>query len=394
MIGTDSIAARAALALALALGAGCASQRAREEPPLPFHVAVIPFTADEVRDPGAPAGGEHRGFRLALDPDLVSKAVVAGLDGSCFSRATLIDYPKDVSREAFESLSASERDAYWVRACEAAGADLVLECELAYSPKLHSGHNEKFWMNLPLFLLGGPACYFVDDVSYQGDAHLYGSLFDLNAIRADHATLEDGRAQILRLESRFQDTSLDFMDRAGGNVGLFAASILVPAGLLSHESGSAERKVSAAVSADLARGLARSVRDGAHEILVADRLAGFHLDPRSSVEIRGHLLHFRGEAVLRRNEQERMESYSIRLGSHTASGEFGDAAPDPADTTRRARDLRFPFEADVELDPTARSLEIQLVAAGASPGVRTFTILLPELQGRGTADGTVSSERP
>ena len=68
--------------------------------------------------------------------------------------------------------------------------------------------------NLPLFLLGGPACYFVDDVSYHGEARLSGQVFDLNAIRAEHATLEDGRAQLLHVESRFQEATLDFLDRA------------------------------------------------------------------------------------------------------------------------------------------------------------------------------------
>ena len=360
----------------LLLACGCASQRSQEQPRLPFHVAVIPLTAESQRVIPAPAGKGHGEFVLALDSARVSNAVASNLAGSCFTSATLLPYPEGVTAEEFEQRSTAQRDAYWVKTAESAGADLLLECDLRYAPVVQSRSNEKFWTNLPLFLLGGPACYFVDDVSYHGEAQLSGQVFDLNAIRAEHATLEDGRAQLLHVESRFQEASLDFLDRAGGNVGLFAASILVPAGLLSHESRTAETKLADEVADDLARGLSRAVRDGSSDILVANRLTGFHLDSNYTLEVRGNLLHFRGEAVLRRGDLERMESYSLHLGPHTTSGEFGDGTPDPDLSTRRAHYVRYPFEADIPLDATADHLAIQLTAGGPNPGVRTFTMSL------------------
>src|SRR5262249_29400321 len=211
----------------------------------------------------------------------------------------------------------------------------VLECELSYAPTLQCHSNEKFWLNLPLFLLGGPACYFVDDVSYVGEAQLNGNLFDLSAIRGDHATLEDGRAQVLHVESRFQETTLDFLHRADGNVGAFAASVVVPAGFLSRENQSAGHKIALEIAAELSRGLARAVRGGSHEILVADRLAGFHLDPHYSLDLRNDVVRFQGEVVLRRAEEERMDTYSVHLGRNTVAGEFEGGVPDRADSSRR-----------------------------------------------------------
>ncbi len=367
-----------------ALFAGCASPQARREPPLPFHVAVIPIAAEKASAPidqarpdqARPDQARPKEFQLALDSARASKAVVRTLDGDCFARATLLPYPAGVTPAEFEAKPASERDAHWVRASQEAGADLVLECDLRYSPALKSKSNEKFWMNLPLFLLGGPACYFVDDVSYVGEARLDGNLYDLSAILADHATLEDRRAQVVHLESRFQEATLDFIDRSNGSVGLYAASILVPAGLLSHEGAGAEEKVAGAVAQELAQGLAQSVRDESREIVVADRLTGFHLDPGYRLEVRKNAVHFEGEAVIRRAEQERMESYVVVVGKQRVAGEFGSGTPDRMNSTRHAKFVRFPFRADVPLEAGADRIVVELTSAGANPGTRTFTIPL------------------
>lgn len=384
-----------ALLLLGAFLAGCTAERTRPQDPLPFHVALVPFPQDSVRVQAPAEGKENHSLVLALDSGLVSKSVAANLDGTCFARATVLPYPDGVAPEEFEQWPLAQRDAYWVKTAENGGADLVLECELNYGQTLECHTNEKFWLNLPLFLLGGPACYFVDDVSYVGEARLNGNLFDLSAIRGDRATLEDGRAQILHVESRFQEASLDFLDRAGGNVGAFAASIVVPAGFLSRENPNAEHKLALAVANELSRGLARAVREGSHEVLVADRLAGFHLDPHYSLDLRDAKVRFQGEVVLRRAEQERMDSYSARLGRSTTSGEFGSGIPDRKDSSRRARYLRFPLRVELPFDTTSDHLTLQLTAGGANPGVRTFTIPLPNDWGREpSARGTVGSISP
>jgi hypothetical protein len=386
--------ARIALLL-LGVLAGCAADRIRPQDPLPFHVALVPFSQESVRVQASAEGKESHSLVLALDSAVVSQAVAANLDGACFARATVLPYPDGVAVEEFEQWPLAQRDAYWVKAAGDLGADLVLECELSYAAKLECRTNEKFWLNLPLFLLGGPACYFVDDVSYVGEARVNGNLFDLSAIRGDRATLEDGRAQILHVESRFQETSLDFLDRAGGNVGSFAASIVVPAGFLSRENPNAEHKLALAVSDQLSHGLARAVREGSREVLVADRLAGFHLDPHYSLDRREDKVRFQGEVVLRRTEQERMDGFSARLGGSTASGEFGPGIPDRTDGSRRARYLRFPFRVELPYDASSDHLTLQLAAGGANPGVRTFTIPLPsEWKGEPPTRGTVSSVSP
>jgi len=150
----------------------------------------------------------------------------------------------------------------------------------------------------------------------------------------------------------------------------------VPAGFLSHESAGAEAKVAGAVAGELAKGLARAVRDESREIVVADRLTGFHLDPGYRIEVRKDKVHFEGEAVIRRGEQERMESYSILVGRKRVAGEFGSGMPDRMNSTRHAKFLRFPFQADVPLGAGADRLVVELTSAGANPGTRTFTIPL------------------
>jgi len=373
----------------LGLFAGCASQGERPEPPLPFHVAVVPLASGSLQAPKAESGRVEEDLSLSLDAASVSREITASLEGKCFARATLLPYPAGLTAEEFENRTNAERNAHWVEASAAAGADLLLECDLRYAPAIASDHNEKFWMNLPLFLLGGPACYFVNDVSYVGEARLDGNVLDLNAVRARLATLDDGRAHLLHVESRFQEATLDFLDRAGGNVGLYGLSILVPAGFLSHESSSAEERLSEEVASHLARGLARAMREGSSEILVAGRLAGFHLDPKYTVEIRDGAVHFQGEAVLSRGDRERMESYAVQLGQQTTSGEFGEGTLDSAMSTRRNQYLRYPFSADFSLEPGADHLAIQLTGGGPNPAVRTFTIALADREP--DRDATVAS---
>lgn len=395
-----SVLGLASLLLLAPLGAGCAGAGAKREPPLPFHVAVIPIAAEKAGSmqpeaaqndaKTAPPKDDAKVFHLALDSARASQAVVKALEADGFARATLLHYPPGISPAEFEAKPAAERDTHWVLEAKRVGADLVLECDLRYSPSLKSGSNEKFWLNLPLFLLGGPACYFVDDVSYKGEARLDGNLYDLNAIVADHATLEDRRAQVAHLESRFDEARLDFLDRADGNVGLFAASILVPAGFLSHESAGAEEKIADAVAAKLAQGLDRAVHDEAREIVVADRLTGFHLDPKYRVEMRGRAVHFEGEAVIRRAEQERMDSFTVTVGAKRTTGEFGPGSLDRMNSTRHEQYVRFPFQADVPLEKGADRIVVELTSAGANPGTRTFTIPLSAVKTGGDEDAKAS----
>ena len=365
--------AHAVMAAIAVIATSCAGPRTPTEPALPFHVAVIPFEVGALEEAEAATDGD---VALALDPGEVSRVATDVLGRGCFARTTLLRPPAGMNADEFGRLPRHERDAHWMAQMRAVGADLLLEAELSWSPRVRSECNEKFWTNLPLFLLGGPACYFVDDVAYRGRARLSGDFHDVRALLEDRATLEDGRARLLHVDARFQEVSLDFLDRAGGNVGSYATSIVVPAGLLSHESRSAEAKLVSVASEDLARGFARAVREGAREILVADDLAGFHLDPRYELEIRGDRVFFRGEAVLRRGDLERMDSYSIRVGDREVTGEFADGVPDAENSTRRARYLRYPFEAVVPLESGADHATIELVAGGQGASVRTFTIAI------------------
>jgi hypothetical protein len=365
------------LLLTLGLG-GCAGVASRRGTTLPFHVAVIPLTARSLHvDPVPGTAPESERFGLELDAAAISSSVASSLTGTCFSRVSLLSLPDGVGAAEFDSWSTAERDAHWARAAEDRGADVVLECDVRYSPAVRDERNGKFWLNLPLFLLGGPACWFVDDVSYVVDASLQANLYDVNAIRSGRATFQDGRAELLHVESHADEATMDFIDRAGGQVGWYAASVVVPAGFLHRESENAEHKVAGEVASVLAADFARAVREGSRELLVADHLTGFHLDPEYSIDLAGGRIRFRGTAILRRGDIERMESFTVRAGTEAVTREFETGEPDRRISTMRTRYVRYPFGVDLPDDPRVDRLVVELSAGGQSPAARTFTIPLP-----------------
>lgn len=368
-----SAALRAGLLVALGL-AGCGTTRKLAHAPLPFHVAVLPIA---VHSTATGSNGAEAGLRLELDPARLASTLATELDGRGFARATVLALPEELTAEALANLSDGERDALWIAAAERAGTDLVLECELSFAPEVRGSINEKFWLNLPLFLLGGPFCYFVDDRSYRADARLRGSVYELQAMFSERASLQDGRARLGQAEVRFESADFDFVDRAGGNVGSYAASVLVPSGLLARETERITALLGERVTADLARELARELVRQERELLEGERVATFHLEPAVQFErVRGRI-DARGTVVLRCVDTDHLDELRLRAGTVEVSGEFGASEAAAELSTRRDRFVRIPFHADLADDGRASFAQIVLVGGGPIPSTRTFTLPLP-----------------
>lgn len=365
--------------LALAIGALCSSSCASVDREVadaqPFHVAVIPMSeATRLPDPDGSEGSE---IALALDTAVVGRAVQDAIDGTCFARASLLAPPDDVPAEEFAAWDVARRDAYWLARAQEVDADLVLECDLAFATKVAGTKNEKFWLNLPLFLLGGPACYFVGDRTYRGEARLRASLYELHAIADERATFSDARSRLVQVESRFRDESLDFIDRADG-VGQYAASLVVPAGLLARDGEGVEENLTELVGRSLADGLARELALQRREVSAADRVAPFRLEPDVRVGAAGDVIEVRASVLLEQGDVDRMDDFVVRSGPAAVRGEFGEGVLDADLSTRRERVLRYELSARLPRSSAGPYLNVAIAGGGRARVVRSFTIPLDE----------------
>jgi hypothetical protein len=363
---------RFAILLALVAFASCASQSRRDETVLPFHVALVPIQAATVSAPADETAPED-GLKLAIDPTTLSTQLQTVLESTCFARVTLLAPPTGSESEEFASWPPEKRKAYWLAASANAGADLLLESELRAAPQLRGATNEKFWLNLPLFLVGGPCCYFMGDNSYNGEARLDAWLYDLRPIADAHASLSDGRSELAHVQSRFRGADLDFIDRAGGNIGSYAASILVPAGLLARNSESVEQCVAKHAIDELSQGLMRELRGESEHVLIGEKISSFHVAPESTLSRDGNALRFHGAVLLRTGEIQRMDTWRLEADGQKIEGEFGAGTIDRELTTARGRYLRYALDIRLPTPTSTREAKLTLVGGGRDVSVRTFT---------------------
>ncbi|MEC8653220.1 MAG: hypothetical protein VXY92_11745, partial [Planctomycetota bacterium] len=141
-----------------ALLAGCASQSSNVER-LPFHVAIAPPVvrvdaqmASQQRD------GDATELSLAIDAEKVAEQLAQSMSATFMQVTTLA-----------ADAAASKSTRGWAQKARGVGADMLLLPKLTYSPTVHSSLNDRFWLNLPLFAIGGPLNWFVADRSYYCD---------------------------------------------------------------------------------------------------------------------------------------------------------------------------------------------------------------------------------
>lgn len=373
---------------------GCASTGGPTGGALPFKVAVIPFTSatptDAVGADGAPAPADGAAIEPHFDPALLTAAVRDALRDR-FADAVVLPFPAGTPLDAFQRLPRAEQDAWWRRACAAVDADLVVECDVKVPRRVAYGANEAFWLNLPLFLIGGPFCWFVDDTTYRGEARLEAVFHQVLPIVGGRATLADGDAEVARFEVRFDEVRFDFLDRAEP-LG-YALSFVVPPGLLERNNHHVEEHFATAVGAGLASGLARRVDESAGTILASEGLADFYLLRDVKAFARGGEVVVSGAVEVRSDSATDLRGCVVRCGESAVDGTLAEAQPDPVLSSERDPRSRIAFTATLPREEGADRVRIEVTQGGRDPIGRTFTVPIVAAPAGGIApSGAAASE--
>jgi hypothetical protein len=358
-----------ALAALLALAAACRSNSPIPEGvPLPFHVALIPTeihdTSVLTATPSEPVYPElapqrvEDDMRLELGSKEVSQVLQREL-GRAFVRTTLLELPDPTQ---LATLGPLERERYWQAEARKAGADLMVRSRLILDPEIEGDRNEKFWLNVSLWLmLGGPFCWFVSDRSYEFSARLQAEVFDTSE---GHESLADYALLPIPLYAEYQGVDMTLIDRAD-DVGDYALSIIVPAGLLARETEDVEQVLEQHLPQELGRELARKVFAERSQFEQNLALGAFKLEAQAAslepgaegrIRVRVPVQELGGASALHR--------YELAAGDTVlASRNFQNA------TTGDGRRL---IEEEMALPPGAEYLTVRVVDADLN--TRSYTL--------------------
>ena len=363
-------------ALALLAPVACAGLGGGASGTLPFKVAVIPF---EVAVTAAPDSAQEDAstFEPSFEPADFVTSIRDSLKAR-FADAVVLPWPAGLSIEEFRRLPQARQDEHWMKACAEADADLVLECDVKVPQRAIYSRNGKFWLNLPVFLIGGPLCYFVEDTTFtpQGEARLGAVLHQVRPIRSGRATLANGFAEVARCDVKFDGVSFDFIDRA--QAGSYFASLLCPPGLLARGNDRVCRRFAAEVSHGLASGLAREIDASSSSILKTESLADFFLKPDVEAVASGPEVRVHGEVAIRSESAADMREYVIVYGNRSITGALTDPEPDALLSTGREQFLKLRFSEVLPRQEQVDKVRIELVQGGRDQIARTFTVAVTD----------------
>jgi len=362
--------------LALLAPVSCAGLGGGAGGSLPFKVAVIPF---EVAVTAAPddAKDDVYKFEPAFEPADFLSSIRDSLKAR-FADAVVLPWPAGVSIEEFRRLPQIQQDEHWIKACAEADADLVLECDVKVPRRAIYTRNEKFWLNLPVFLIGGPLCYFVKDTTFtpDGEARLGAVLHQVRPIRSGRATLANGFAEVARCDVRFDGVSFDFIDRA--QVGNYFASLVCPPGLLARGNDRVCQRFASEVSQGLASGLSHEIEASSSSILKTESLADFFLKPDVEAVASGQDVRVHGEVAIRSASGADMREYVIFYGNRRVIGALTDPEPDTLLSTGREQFLKLRFSETLPRQEQVDKVRIELVQGGRDQIARTFTVAVTD----------------
>jgi hypothetical protein len=321
-------------------------------------VAVPPVTVEVLANEGG-TNGDAEAMTLTFESDGISQALVASLRES-FARVTPL-----AAAPGREGADASG----WLQAAQAAGADLVLDAVLIYDPRLTTSLNDRFWLNMPLFALGGPGTWFVADRSYHCKVRLEVRVFDLALAASAPGVLDatsQARVTLLRIERQVDEASLSLVER--GSTGDFFLSVLVPAGFVGTEAEAAPTETRRIVTDRLCAVMNSALLERADDLARIARV-DFHAEG-VRVESADGARHLVGEFVLQIGTASHLGELRYRIddGAFAAApwGEVRFEAP-----TARARGRKhYPFRIPVGAAATVQ-LEVEQLDLLASK--RTFT---------------------
>ncbi len=311
---------------------------------LPFHVAVLPATVAVADGFGDLVSGavdpEPADLAISFESERVTAELVDAMRGS-FARVT----PLTVA--AAEGVPLSEALLQAARGCD---ADLVLGATLTYSPSIRTGLNDRFWPNLLLFALGGPATWFVSDRSYYYRANLAMEVFELSAASSADVRALDATSRIAQMDRESREASLSFIDRAAG-VGAYFLGVLVPAGFVATESETVTTELPGVITEQLCAAMVRAVHERSRDLLRWDRVDFTPSDVRY---------------VIIEGQRSLVGEITLELGDVSELG-----------------DLRYRVDGG---DPqVAQWEEVRLVAPGETrPGLKRYAFRIPASEVRET----------
>jgi hypothetical protein len=379
-----SLFTRSARPLALVLAFSLAGLACRtstpipEGSPLPFHVALIPTeihdtsvltaTPSDPVYPVRPADPVRDDMRLDLGTEQVSEVLQREL-GRAFVRTTLLELPADLSQ--ITAWSPAERERYWQEQAHEVGADLLVRTRLLVDPRIDGDRNEKFWLNVPLWLLvGGPFSWFVGDRTYEFAARLQAEVFDTSE---GHESLDEYALLQIPLYAEFGGADLTLISRADG-VEDYLISCVWPAGLLARETEEIEKELEERLLQELGRELAHKVFSERSQFEQNLALGAFKLEaqaaslepaPEGRVRVRVPVSELGGASGLHR--------YEIVSGDTVVRRNFQAAAA--------GGDGRRFIEEEVALPAGAEYLTVRVVDASSS--TRSYTLkVAPQPQSR------------
>jgi len=356
---------RIGLVPVVALLAACATQ-SRAAAKLPFHVAIAPVVCQEDSSSQL-ADGTPTDLALAFDAEAMTARLSAALADTC-SMITRLP-------SATPGGTTTSNTKAWIDEAHRLGADLMLVPTLRYGPRIHTALNGQFALNIPLFAIGGPFCWFVADRSYYCSARLNARLFDVTVAVSRHRQVVDNSVRLLDDTREASSATLNFLQRADG-VMPYLLSVVCPAGLLASESGSVAASLQDDVGWQLCQAMARSLQDRATEIIETELVDFFLPRDRLRVASDGGQRALVGEVVLRVGEANELGRLRYRAGT---SGAFRPAslqksAPGPVEASPGRRSL---YSFRIPLDgPQAELVQVEVEQLDRFATRRSFTFVI------------------
>lgn len=351
--------------LAVLLG-GCHSPTPRSSFQMPFHVAVAPVVI-ETTDSAEPGS-----FSISLDSAFVSTELGAALNRDCFARVTLLDLPRGTTLREFASMSRERQLLLCQDQAKAEGASLVLLSSIKTSRRVSHGLNETFWLNLPLFFLGGPLCWFVNDRSYLSPASLNAMLYDMGPLSAG-----DPPALLTSISAESApEVRLDLLRRSGNNIGYHLLSILVPAGLVAKHTGFVKANVRNLVVDQVIDDLSQRLNQSEQEVFVARRMLSFHPEAVRITRSSSNTLQFEADVMLfREGGVDRLSRFSLLVeGNLKRAADFPEGVDVDGRTSYRiSEEIHIPANADF--------IELRIMDASTASKQRAYTYSLPSQEG-------------
>lgn len=350
-------------AIAAVAVSGCSSTEVATER-LPFRVAIAPATIQLLRP------DENPEFALQFTEAAVSEALSKVLhENESFVAIEMLDVEESETPTRVEL----------ARRAREARADLLIEPYLEAGPAVEGSINEKFWLNLPLFAIGGPFCYWVSDRRYAFEVNMNLTATSLASVPDGGSPADLDRNAVFPrpIGERLQELDLNFASRSGYQWSSVLASMAIPAGLLSKSGDNVRAALEQEILETMSQRFADQIRGRGSELLKLRHLVPFYVDNSSVAVTRsGSTLELSCNVILERDKGvDFLEGYTIRVGEITVEKAFADPIIDGTRSRYEVREtvdlaaagsaagaLRFEVR-DASMDENARSYTFAVAGA-------------------------------